>query len=138
MSNHITASVEFFFRGNKIATSIELDLDKHMQTTGKIPALFPLLAKASNLDVYSYEYEMMQAEEIIFSNAEGLVADYVSYGKFDIEAFTEAWIEKKLFEELQTIARQNLSVHDLENQPELKQALIEAYRLGERNAQIQK
>ena len=137
MSNYITASVEFFFRGNKIATSIELDLDKHMQTTGRIPDLFPLLARAGELDVYSYEFEMMQAEEIVFSNATGLAADYVSDGMFDMEAFMQAWKQTKLLEELQTIARQHLSVEDLHSQPELKQALLDAYRLGKNNAQKQ-
>jgi hypothetical protein len=44
-----------------------------MQTTGKVPDLFPLLAKVSKIGFYSYEYEMMQAEEIIFSDAQGLV-----------------------------------------------------------------
>ena len=137
MSNYITASVEFFFRGNKIAPSIELDLDKHMQTTGRIPDLFPLLARAGELDVYSYEFEMMQAEEIVFSNATGLAADYVSDGMFDMEAFMQAWKQTKLLEELQTIARQHLSVEDLHSQPELKQALLDAYRLGKNNAQKQ-
>ena len=130
MSNYITASVEFFFKGSKIAASIELSLDQHMQTTGKIPDFFPLLAKANNLDVYSYEYEMMQAEDITFSNAQGLVTDFVNDGKLDIEAFTIAWLENRLLEDLQRIARQHLSVHDLQNQPDLKQALLEAYSLG--------
>jgi hypothetical protein len=138
MSNYITASVEFFFKGNRISSSIELSLDPYMQSTGKIPNLFPLLAKAGGLDVYSYEYEMMQAEEINFSNAEGMVADFVSEGKFDIEAFTEAWMENKLLEELQKIAHLNLAVNNLQNQPDLKQALLEAYRLGAATAKKQK
>jgi hypothetical protein len=138
MSNYITASVEFFFKGNNISSSIELSLDPYMQSTGKIPNLFPLLAKAAGLDVYSYEYEMMQAEEINFSNAEGLVADFVSDGKFDIEAFTEVWMEIKLLEELQEIAHQNLAVNNLQNQPDLKKALLEAYRLGAASAKKQK
>ena len=69
MSNHITASVEFYFKGEKFTAAIELDLDQHMQNAGKLPALYPLLAKAINLDPYSYEYEMMQAEVIFFNNA---------------------------------------------------------------------
>jgi len=135
MSNFITASVEFFFKGNKISSSIELSLDQHLQTTGKLPDLFPLLAKASNLNIYSYEYEMMQAEEIMFNNAEGMVADYVNDDKFDIEAFIAAWTENRLFEDLQKIAHQHMSVNDLQNQPDLKQALLEAYRLGENSTQ---
>ena len=78
----------------------------------------------------------MQVEEMIFSNAQGLVAAYVHDGKFDIEAFTDVWIENRLFEEPQKIAHLNLAVNNLQNQPDLKRALLEAYRLGERSARI--
>lgn len=130
MSNTITASIEFFFRGQKIAASLELDLDQYMQTTGKIPDLFPLLARAGSLDIYSYEYEMMQAEEILFSNAGGMSADFVDAGKFDYRAFELAWEKHRLQEMLEDIARRHLSVDDLKQQSDLKNALQEAYLLG--------
>jgi hypothetical protein len=132
MSNHITTSVEFYFKGKKHSASIELDLDQHMQTTGELPALYQLLAKAINLDLYSYEYEMMQAETIIFSQAKGLAAEYVNDGLFNFNAFKAEWIENKILDELQEIVQRNLSVTDLDQQPELKNALLEAYQLGKK------
>jgi len=131
MSNNITASVEFYFKGVKFADSVEVELDQHMQTAGKTPDFFPLLANAMNIDVYSYEHEMMQAEEILFSHAQGLAADYVNEGVFDSSAFEAAWIENKIHENLQEIAQRELSIDGLHQQPELKTALLEAYRLGE-------
>ena len=130
MSNHITASVEFFFKGEKISSSIELDVDPHMQATGRLPDLYPLLARAINLGLYSYEYEMMQAEEILYNNAIGLIAEHVNEGSFDFDSFETAWVEAQMLDKLQDIAQRNLSVDDILQQPELKNALLEAYQLG--------
>ena len=133
MSNHITASVEFYFKGKHFTSSIELDMDQYMQTTGQLPVLYPLLARTINLDLYSYEYEMMQAETISFSQAKGLVADYVTDGVLNFNAFEAAWSENSVIEKLQEIAKQNLSIDDLQQHPELKKTLLEAYRLGKKS-----
>jgi len=130
MSNHITASVEFYFKGKKFSPAIELDIDVHMQATGELPALYPLLSQSIDLDPYSYEYEMLQAETIIFSEAKGLIAQYVDAGQLDFEAFKTAWAEEQTLEKLQQIAQQHLSVDDITQQPDLKNALLHAYRLG--------
>ncbi len=130
MSNHITASVEFYYKGEKIASSIELDVDPHMQATGRLPDLYPLLARAINLGLYSYEYEMMQAEAIFFSNAKGLVAEHLSEGLLDFGSFETAWAEAQTLEKLQEIVQRHLSVEDIHQQAELKNALLEAYLLG--------
>jgi hypothetical protein len=132
MSNHITASVEFYFKGEKHSASIELDMDQHMYASGELPDLYPILAKAMNLGAYSYEYEMMLAETIMFSNAKGLIADYVNEGILDLEAFNNAWSESIVIERLQDIAKKHLSIDDINQQADLKNALIAAYRLGEK------
>ncbi|MDT8283153.1 MAG: hypothetical protein RQ982_10165 [Gammaproteobacteria bacterium] len=132
MENYLTASVEFYYRGEKITASIELDLDQHMQASGQLPNLYPLLAQTLNLDIYSYEYEMMLAEDILFRDAKGLVAEHVNDGLFDREAFASAWSESFIMKQLQQIAKKNLSMEDLQQQPELKNALLEAYNLGKK------
>jgi DNA-binding transcriptional regulator YhcF (GntR family) len=113
MSNHITASVEFYYKGEKLTATIELDLDQHMQAAGQLPNLYPILAKALNLDLYSYEYEMMQSEDIVFNNAKGLAVEHLSEGLFDFESFDAAWTENTLLEKLQEIAQRHLSIDDL-------------------------
>ncbi len=133
MNNHITASVEFFFKGEKITSSIELDVDTHMHATGQLPDLYPLLARAIDLGLYSYEYEMMQAEKILYGNAKGLISEHVNKGLLDSEAFHKSWSENAVIEKLQDIAKQHLSIDDINQQPDLKNALIAAYRLGEKD-----
>ncbi len=130
MSNRITASILFCFRGESHSPSLELDLDQHMHAGGKIPDLYPLIARANNFDLYSYEYEMMQAEPIRFSDPVGMVADHISENNLDYEAFEAAWHKDKIIEQLQEIATSTLSISDLAQHPELMEALLQAYQLG--------
>ena len=133
MSNYITASVEFYFKGEKHSASIELEMDQHMHASGELPYLYPLLAQSMNIGAYSYEYEMMLAETIMFNDAKGLIADFVNDGILDLAAFNVAWSESITIEKLQDIAKQYLSIDDINQQPDLKNALFEAYRLGQKD-----
>jgi len=89
-----------------------------------------MLARSINIDLYSYAYEMMQAEVILFSNAKGMVADHVADGILDIDAFTHAHKQHSAIEKLALIAKKHMSIEDLSVQTELKQALLDAYQLG--------
>ena len=134
MKNSIVISVEFFFKGQKLSPSMELDLDAHIQAKRSIDSLYPLLARNNNIDLYSYEYEMLQAEDLAFSEAKGLAESFFDNGAFDIDAFEQALHDENIIKEVSHIATTLLSVDDLESQPVLKTALIEAYKLGQRSA----
>jgi len=130
MNNFITASVEFFFKGEKISASIELDLNTHIEKNTSPPHIYLMLARSIDIDLYSYEYEMMQAENILFSNAKGMVSNHLSDGILDIDAFIYAHKQYTATEKLALIAKNTMAVDDLSSQPELKQALLDAYQLG--------
>ena len=132
MSNKVTASILFSFKGQTLTPSVELDLDQQMQAGGKLPDLYPLIARANGYDMYSYEYEMMQAEEIQFSQPEGLIADFIQDGKLDIEAFESAWHTQQILDKLQRIASEHLNIDDLQQHPDVQTALLEAYKIGRR------
>lgn len=131
MNNHITASIEFYYKGEKLSPLVELDLDYYMQKTGCLPELYGLLAQSMNIGIYSYEYEMLLAEPIRFSDAEGMAQQYLCDGFFDVESFQKYWKESIVLEKLKGIARKYLSVDDLNKQEGIESALIEAYRLGQ-------
>lgn len=133
MSNIVKASVLFCFKGESHSPFVRLELDKYLEINASIPDLYPMIAKANNHDLYSYEFEMMQAEEIVFSDAEGLVADFIVDGRLDMAGFQAAWKKNIVLNQLQEIAQRIMSVNDIEQQPELKKALMEAYYLGKDN-----
>ncbi|MFK5915042.1 MAG: hypothetical protein QM484_11775 [Woeseiaceae bacterium] len=130
MKNTVTASIHFSFKGENHSPSITIELDRYLIGGGTLPDLCMLIAKENNHDLYSYEYEMMQAEEIIYSDAKGLVTEFINDGKLDIQAFEAAWNENKALEKLLIIAEEHLNIKDFDQHIELKKALLEAYQLG--------
>ena len=131
MSNLVKASVVFCYKGETLSPSITIELDEYLQVSDTLPDLYPIIAKANNHDLYSYEFEMMQSQSIVFSEATGLVAEFIIDGLLDIEAFIQAWKDLQCLDALANIANDILSVDDLEKNPDLKQALLEAYKLGQ-------
>jgi hypothetical protein len=132
MKNIVTASIQFSFKGKVHSPSITLELDLYLAGGNSLPDLYPLIAKANNHDIYSYEYEMMQAEEIIFSDAKGLVSEFIVAGKLDTVAFEKAWNENKNLEKLRLIAQKYLGINDFSRHDDLKQALLASYQLGKK------
>lgn len=133
MKNIVTASIHFSFKGERHSPVITIELDKYLLSTGKMPNLYPLIAKENNFDMYSYEYEMMQAEPIIFSNAQGLIKDYIVDEQLNLEAFVAAWHEHRAIEKLLQIAKQHMDINDFSLHPKLKAALLEAYNSGKKD-----
>ena len=72
----------------------------------------------------------MEQSPIRFVNAQGAVADFVENEVLDIGAFQEYWQQSRVIDLLQSIASRELNIDDLENHPELKNALLEAYDCG--------
>lgn len=130
MKHNIKISLAFYFKGKKYSPSMVVDLGAHMLAKSNVASLYPLLANRNSIDVYSYEYEMMLTEELKFSEATGLAASFLEHGKFDFTAFEQALHDESLVDVLAKIASEHLSVDDLSSQPDLKAALLAAYKLG--------
>ena len=135
MKSTITASIHFSFKGENHSPSITVELDQYLEGGGggSLPDLCPLIAKFNNHDLYSYEYEMMQAAEIVYSDAKGLVADFLNEGILNIEAFELAWHENNALNKLLAIAETHMNITDFSQHTELKKALFEAYMLGKKD-----
>lgn len=134
MKNIVTASIEFSFKGKNLSPSITVELDPYLEGGGTLPNLCSLIAKANNHDFYSYEYEMMQAAEIMYSDAQGLVAEFIIDGQLNIKAFEAKWNENIALEKLLIIAEEHMNIADFNQHLELKKALLESYLLGKKDA----
>lgn len=133
MKNTITASIHFSFKGKEHSPSLTVELEPYLEGVGSFPNLCSLIAKANNHDIYSYEYEMMQATDIKYSDAQGLVAEFINEGQLDVEAFEAAWNENKALTKLLAIAESHMNITDFSQHVELKKALLEAYMLGQKD-----
>lgn len=128
--NRIDAHIEFSFRGESYDLSSTLDLDRVLEKYLTLPSLHIVLAIEHGIDTYSYLYEVMQEEEIRFDNAQGMAAEFLKDGVFDLEGYTAHWGEHLRIAPLQVIAQQEMGIDDLDRHPQLKSALLRAYQLG--------
>jgi len=132
MKNRIDAQIAFSFKGENYALTSNIDLDQLMEHDQSFPSLHAILARDNKIDTYSYLYEVMLETEIRFADAQGIAAVFLSNGEFDQEGFISAWQESKVLTLLQPIASRELGIADLNQHQGLKNALIQAYKLGKR------
>ena len=128
--NRIDAHIEFSFKGESYDLTSTLDLDRVLEKYLPLPSLHIVLAVEHGIDTYSYLYEVMQEEEIRFDNAQGMAADFLKDGVFDLDGYTAHWGESHRIAPLQIIAQQEMGIEDLDRHPQLKSALLRAYQLG--------
>ena len=132
MTKKITAAIEFSFKGQTLKPSVKLDLDAVMKQHGTIPPLHSLLATLHNIDSYSYEYEMLEAEDIIFSDPGGVAEQFFNNSKFDQTGFEKYWHESNVLDKLNQIIKTQLDIDDIHQHPALKNVLLAAYEYGKK------
>lgn len=127
----IDARLEFDFRGEHFRLSATIDLDAQLAANATLPPVYTLIARANNIDPYSYQYEVMEMADVTYTNPQGLAEQYFSSGHFAEAAFVAAWQEHRLRRLLAPIAQRELGIDDLTGHPALVRALTAAYRLGQ-------
>lgn len=129
MGNSITASIIFYFKGEKFTFSADVNLNLWgTEQQGNIEALYDIIATQNGLDRHRHEYDVMIMEPIQFSQAKGLAKQYVNNGEFDIDRFfTARQQQASTITLLQAIAKKHLDIQSLEEHPKLKAALLDAY-----------
>jgi len=132
MIDQVTATIEFDYKGKRFAPTAILDLDLLMQQYGTIPPLYQLLANLNNIDSYSYEYEILLSQTIVFTDAQGLATDFVQNNHFDQIGFEQSWHQQRLYKELAPMLKQQLEINDIEQYPEIKKIILAAYQLGKK------
>ena len=130
MANSIDAYIEFSFKGEDYELHSTLDLDQQLERLMSFESMHHVLAIEHGIDTYSYLFEVMQVADIQYDNPQGRAADYLHDGEFDFEAYAAENETLALLAPLQAIALREMGVDDLEKHPQLKQALLRAYRLG--------
>jgi len=134
MKNIIDAKIEFYFRGELVTAEANIELDSLINRETGLPQLHQILAQRNNIDLMSYHYEIMLEENVLITNAQGIVEDFVVEERLDEDAFVAAWFEQKMLNQLQAIAQQHLAIDDLQKNPKLKTALTAAFKLGKNAA----
>jgi len=130
MNNTIRAQATFSYKGETHNLGTVIDLDPLLGESDTPPDFHLILAKDNGVDPYSYLYEVLEVQPILFSDPTGLAQPCCVDGAFDWGRFAELWQEGRVLATLRGIAERTLGLRDLDGQPDLKTALLEAYRAG--------
>ena len=131
MKEKIDISAAFSFKGQCLEPSVTLDLAQLMEIEQSEAGLYPLLAQANGIGLYSYEYEMLLAEPLVFSADQGLAQDFIHAGRLDWDGLERAWKDQLLREQLTQIARQHMEIQALSDIEGLEATLFQAFSLGQ-------
>lgn len=132
-SNTIRARLAFSFKGETYELDSVIDLDRCHGEAGEAPDFHLLLARAAGIDPYSYLYDALESHEIVFSDATGVAARSCRDGRFDWSQFEQVRGEEQDWQVVSAIAKRMMGTRDLDADPELKAALLAAYRAGKGN-----
>lgn len=132
MSDRIELTIRYSFKGETFEPSASFDLDAAMRNNGQLPDFIASLARQNDIDAYSYEYEVLPHGEFIWRNPAGLASECMTDGEFDPSCYQQRWYKKEQMQALQNIALKHLGIDDIDSEPDLKQALVAAFRAGKR------
>jgi hypothetical protein len=130
MKNTIKVTIPFSFKGVEHTPSTVIDLDTFILGEQTLDNAYQIVANENKIDNFSYEYEVLQSSAMLFSDAKGLAVDFLKDNYFDLEGFKNQSAQGDVENLLQDIANSVLNIDDLENSPEIKQALMQAYQAG--------
>ena len=128
--NTVRARLVLSFKGETYALDSVIDLDECLGESGAAPNFHQLLARAAGIDPYSYLYEVLEAHEIEFSEATGVAVRSCRDGRFDWAQFEQDRRGEQDWPAVMAIAERVLATRDWEAAPDLKAALLAAYRAG--------
>ena len=129
MKNTIRVSLTYSYQGETFQPSAVIDLDRLSDVEGPVD-WHGRVALANGMNTYSYAYEVMRAAEPFFSEPTGLAANHLEDGRFDFEGFRRAARQSPHTGPLRHIARDILGIDDLNDEPKIRDALVQAYLLG--------
>jgi len=127
--NSIDVRVDFSFQGKHYTPVITIDLDRFIQQ--KEPTSFHrLIANQHKIDCYSYLYEVLESSAVFYCNPQGLAIEHTQNDQFDLDSYVKQSRENEVIETLLHIAKKELNITDFTDNQPLKNALLQAYRLG--------
>ena len=133
MKNTIMLTIPFSFKGENHSPSSRIDLDIFCQQEQPLEALCHIVATENNIGNYSYEYEVLHASTLLFSDATGIAEYFLVENEFDLEGFRNGLREQQALIIFQKIVKNVLDIDNIEEHEPLISALQQAYDAGKDN-----
>jgi hypothetical protein len=129
-TNVVTATVDFDYQGQHYALKNVIDIDYIIHHEDFFNSVYLSIAKANNIDLYSYQLEILIDQNIVFSNEKGCVQGCVNNGEIDLDLLKENQLQAECLPKVEGIMHKYFTKD--QHSDEIIQALIEAYLEGKK------
>jgi len=126
--NSLLASLSFDYQGKSYALQSSVNVAKIISHEDFYQSVYLQLAQENDIDLYSYQLEVMMDQDIHFSNATGCAEGCIESRELNLELLRDQYEKLLCSERLEVIALKCLSPSEMT--ASVKKALIEAYQLG--------
>ena len=130
-TNTVTASIGFDFKGQHFSASTEIDVDNIIYHEDFFSSVYLTIARDNNIDIYSYQFEIMTDQNIAFSNEKGCAVGCIINGELDMKMLRENHQTKDYLTSIDKIISQHIPQN--KRCKEITIAMKEAYLLGKKS-----
>ncbi len=129
-TNTVTAKVEFDYQGQHYELKNVIDIDHVIYHDDFFNSVYLSIAKANDIDLYSYQLEIMLDQGISFYNEKGCVVGCVKDGNLDLALLKEQHQQAECIPKVELIMNQYIPKD--QHSEALTKALTAAYFLGKK------
>jgi hypothetical protein len=129
MNNTVTANVNFDYQGKNYDLWCKVNIDNVINHENFFNTIYLLLAKTNDIDLYSYQLEVMMDQDIVFSDENGCVQGCVNQGNLNLTLLKSNHEKVICLPMIEKIATRFATDNDI------TQALVDAYVLGKKGQQ---
>ena len=124
----LVASLSFDFQGKSYNLQSVVDIEKVITHTDFYQSIYQQLAQDNDIDLYSYQLEVMMDQEIHFSKPQGCTKSCINDGELNLVKLRKNYEQVSLEGAIQSIVQQHLDLNECSDN--VKKALIKAYQVG--------
>ncbi|QKQ24207.1 hypothetical protein HUE58_03465 [Candidatus Ruthia endofausta] len=126
--NTVTVNIDFDYQGQHYELKDVIDIDHIIYHEDFYHCVYLSIAQSNNIDLHSYQLEIMMDQTIVFSNEKGCVQGCVSQGVLDLVLLKKAYQKVECLPVIERIIQQHIP--KLECSDNITKALVDAYILG--------
>ena len=133
MKHSLHASLSFDYQGKSHTLLSVINIENIVSHEDFYQSVYLQLAQEHDIDLYSYQLEVMMDQAIQFSNAQGCAEGCIDDQSLNLELLRQRHEQVLRLEKIEIIAEKHLNSSEMTQG--VKQALIEAYQLGKASNQ---
>jgi hypothetical protein len=133
VAHSLLASLSFDYQGKSYALQSVINIENIISHEDFYQSIYLQLAQKHDIDLYSYQLEIMMDQTIRFSQAKGCVEGCVDNQSLDLKLLRQHYEQVLCLERVEIVTEKHLNSSEMTES--VRKALIEAYQLGKASSQ---